>query len=1742
MNKTLTLKHFYSFLGWLILLTMIEPGELHAQFVTNGSASSLGGGCYQLTPDQSGQAGSIFSAMPVDLNLPLTISAKFNFGCKDANGADGIVFVFATSSASLGTGGGQLGYTGISPSFAIEYDDYQNGQFGDPASDHVAIISNGSVDHNAGSNLVGPVAIPNIEDCGDHCFLLTWNPATMLLTASLDGFAISYTGSISAFLGGSTNAYFGFTSATGSLSNAHTVCVGATQLQPMMDIDICPGESVQLMADPNGMAYSWAPNPTLSPLNIPDPTATPLQTTTYAVTISYECGATATDDVTVNVQPAPTATASSNSPVCEGETIELMASGGLTYAWSGPFFSSGSQNPTIPNANFDNAGLYTVTVTDANGCTDEAFTNVVVFPPPPVAIVPPPLPVCEDAPPQTLTAVPAGGTWGGVANSFGQFDPVALGPGLHTVTYTATDPNGCVGMDEIQVEIVPLPDVNIFPAGPYCNTDPVQTLNATPSNGIWGGAANPLGQINPAALGTGSHMVTYTYIDSYTCSATDTLFVDVLAGTTVVIQPAGPFCPGAGAQTLSATPVGGTWGGAANAAGQVFPGTLGPGQHTVTYTYNVPGACAGSAVAVVEVYCQPAASISGSTTICEGETANLTGICGGTNAMGMTCFDGPYSITYTINGVVQPAITVSTSPFILPATVPGTYIIQTVMDGNGCTGTGTGLATVVVAGAPEVSGFDLVCDSTNTMYTVTFQVSGGDPATYSVSGPVPGVLSPNPPYIFTSQPIPSGSPYSFLVNDGNNCDPTTLAGNFSCQCITDAGTMSLAPLSACVGGTVTAMHNGNEVLDGNDNLDFVLHSSNGNSLGTVYATGNSLQFGLVPPMVPGVTYYISAVAGDDNGSGDVDLNDPCLSVSFGTPVVFNPLPTGSIGSDAEICKGETATLTFSLTGNAPFDVVYSNGAQDFTLNNIFNNHTVNISPTATAIYSLVSVSDNSNPACSATNGNAVTVIVWEADTTLQAFEICQGDSLFLAGAFRKTAGTYPEVLNTVHGCDSLVVNMLAVNPLDTTYLFDTSCNPANVGTTSQTFSDANGCDSLVIKTVTFSTTDTTTLSSGTCDPELAGIFNQTYVTPDGCDSVVIETVSLVFSDTTYLAAETCNPALAGVFINVLTNQGGSDSTVIETVSLLSGDTIYLSDTSCDPANVGVFQQNLMNQVGCDSLVITTVTFSQTDTTLVYSTTCDPAGEGVFTQNYVAADGCDSIVIETVSLLPSDTTLLFSTTCNPGGSGFFTQNLSNQYGCDSLVLETVTLLPSDTTVLFETSCNPLDTGQMVVVLTNQYGCDSTVVTLTSLLPPDDCGIEASLAGSTIPCWEVQGTLTLMATLGQPPFDYVFSGPVNGSGSISQANQPETISGLPSGQYTVVITSSNSQSTTLNAQILQLLPPSVTLEVASDFSGYAVSCFGETDGSAQAMATGGQPPYQFLWSNGDASPQPADLAAGSYEVTVTDANNCTASGDILLNEPPSFQISFAVNDLDCFGQNDGAIFVETEGGAGPYQFSLEGGEFQGPNVFTGLPAGVFEVTALDANGCEASEIIGINAPVPVDVELGDDEFIKIGESATLTAIVNLPYDSLAKIAWTGLDTVECPTCLKQPVAPLFTTTYTVSITANNGCQDEDALTVYVDRRKQVYVPNAFSPNEDGLNDVFMIFAKPNTVAKIRTFLVFSRWGETVFEYYNFQPNDPAYGWDGRHRSERMNPAVFVWFAEVEFLDGEVVLYEGDVSLME
>ena len=123
---------------------------------------------------------------------------------------------------------------------------------------------------------------------------------------------------------------------------------------------------------------------------------------------------------------------------------------------------------------------------------------------------------------------------------------------------------------------------------------------------------------------------------------------------------------------------------------------------------------------------------------------------------------------------------------------------------------------------------------------------------------------------------------------------------------------------------------------------------------------------------------------------------------------------------------------------------------------------------------------------------------------------------------------------------------------------------------------------------------------------------------------------------------------------------------------------------------------------------------------------------------------------------------------------------------------------------------------------------------------------------------------------------------------------------------------------------------------------------------------------------------------------------------------------------------------------------------------------------------------------------------------------------------------------------TQTYHFTYTDVNGCRASDAITIYLDRTRNVFIPNVFSPNGDGVNDIFYINAGKD-VALIRSFTVYDRWGSMVHETREFAPNDPAFGWDGKLGRKNLNESVFAYVVEVEFLDGWFQQYTGSVILV-
>jgi hypothetical protein len=328
------------------------------------------------------------------------------------------------------------------------------------------------------------------------------------------------------------------------------------------------------------------------------------------------------------------------------------------------------------------------------------------------------------------------------------------------------------------------------------------------------------------------------------------------------------------------------------------------------------------------------------------------------------------------------------------ANVPvfGTYFFQWTEANGTCTGADT--TSAVFNELPLVTALNEICNPSNTQFTVTFTASGGA-APYTMSG-LNGSFAGN---TFTSLPLPNNSTYTFTVIDANGCASPSFSGTQDCFCTTDAGSMQISPAQFCAGDAAMAIWNNDATLDSNDIVQFILHDQSGASLGNIFGTNSQPMFPFAANLQTSVTYYISAIAGN-NLNGAVDLNDPCLSVAPGAPVQWKPLPTATLTSDAAICEGGSAILTFSGTGAFPLQVTYSDAGGNQNSLTINNQQPVmlSVSPTATTTFSLVSVTDGTQPTCSAQLGATVTVTVNQpvhAGSAHAPLEFCEGTNLTL---------------------------------------------------------------------------------------------------------------------------------------------------------------------------------------------------------------------------------------------------------------------------------------------------------------------------------------------------------------------------------------------------------------------------------------------------------------------------------------------------------------------------------------------------------------------------------------------------------------------------------------------------------------------------------------------------------------------------------------------------------------------------
>ncbi|MCX7861894.1 MAG: gliding motility-associated C-terminal domain-containing protein [Bacteroidales bacterium] len=425
------------------------------------------------------------------------------------------------------------------------------------------------------------------------------------------------------------------------------------------------------------------------------------------------------------------------------------------------------------------------------------------------------------------------------------------------------------------------------------------------------------------------------------------------------------------------------------------------------------------------------------------------------------------------------------------------------------------------------------------------------------------------------------------------------------------------------------------------------------------------------------------------------------------------------------------------------------------------------------------------------------------------------------------------------------------------------------------------------------------------------------------------------------------------------------------------------------------------------------------------------------------------------------------------------------------------------------------GTYTVTITDQNGCD-TILSAT-ISDPSPLQILAT-AEPTLCYGSCDGSAQVyITTQGTPPYTYVWN----------TGQTTTSIQNLCAGGYVVTVTDAEYCVRVFPVTVQQpdSIRPILTIP--------PIKCNGDTTFIAISQVLGGTPPFVYLWNNGSTSSSLHGISSGQYWLEITDAHGCKDTTHISITQPTILTATANVINTLCTSSCNGSIVLQPIGGTSPYSYLWNSGQ-QSASI-NSLCEGTYRVTITDANGCTyvQEQVVGNNHYVPPLEAQANPIYIYNGQTSQLYAQTSVN----GQLIWSPTQTLS-NWHIKNPIAsPAQTTTYYVQITDANGCTNIDSITVYVMdvvcREPYIYVPNAFTPNGDGNNDILYVRAG---MATDLYFAIYDRWGELIFE-----TTDQHKGWDGTFKGKPMDPAVFVYYLSVTCLDKMKFEKKGNITLI-
>lgn len=621
---------------------------------------------------------------------------------------------------------------------------------------------------------------------------------------------------------------------------------------------LCAGDELQLTASTvSGATYNWTgPNGFSSSMQNPTvQNITSAGAGVYSVSVTVDGCTSASGTTTLTVASGVTTpTVSNNGPLCETDDLSLTASTvpGATYSWTGPNgFTSSDQNPTIFFVNTTQAGQYDLVVNIGN-CTSSAVSTTVVINPAPFVSFNDPGDYCvSDSDVDLSTFVtPSGGVFGGNGINGTTFSPSTAGVGFHSITYMYTDGGSGCSSSALQGITVSAGQSASFTglASTYCIGDASAVLTGSPTGGTFAGPGISVDVFDPNSAGTGSHSITYTFVDTIGCSSVATEQVTVNDTTASGFSGLdNDYCLNSPTDALTGIPGGGTFLGAGISGNNFDPGSAGAGTHTITYLYTNNNNCSSNAQQQTTVHGDPTVSITGlQDNYCQNSGEQpATGIPGGGT------FGGPG---------------MSGNSFYPSIAGLGTHIISySYTDGFGCTGTAYDTITVTTEPDVDFTGLSAQTCENGDLIVLSPSPTGGTFSGTGVSGD-------------TFDPASAGTgqhTVTYVFDDGN-CSGTA-SHSTTVNVAPEPTATANGPLSFCMGDSVNI---------GTGNYDQYQWSNSGTSSNiTVLQSG---------------TYNVTVT--DANG---------CTGTSNDVVVEVNPLPTATItpNGSTSFCQGDSVILT-----------------------------------------------------------------------------------------------------------------------------------------------------------------------------------------------------------------------------------------------------------------------------------------------------------------------------------------------------------------------------------------------------------------------------------------------------------------------------------------------------------------------------------------------------------------------------------------------------------------------------------------------------------------------------------------------------------------------------------------------------------------------------------------------------------------------------------------------------------------